>query len=204
MAENIRVEFSDELMDLLDDPDQEARWVESAVAAIDWPFDVARSGTWTAADVGIYNNVLAGAGKAVVTVPAADHAKYANRRFDGNLYGFAATADAWAVAKHPLDLARWRDIWCAVNSSTGCDEASVAAGPITSELDRATGRLIVNLPAGFSPCGLKKIPGLAATELSTDIAGQRRMPAAPPIPGAWADLKPGENTFWLPVPSPRP
>ena len=178
--------------------------VGSTVAAIDWPFDVARPGTWTAADVGIYNNLLAATGKAIVTVPAADHAKYTNRRFDGNLYGFDATADAWAVAKQPLDLGRWRDAWRTANSGTGCDESSMAMGPITSEFDRASGRLIINVPAGFSPCGLKKIPGLAATDLPTDIAGQRRMPAAPPIPGAWADLKPGENTLWLPVPSPRP
>jgi hypothetical protein len=178
--------------------------VGSTVAAIDWPFDAPRPGTWTAADVGIYNNLLAGTGKAIVTVPGADHPKHANRRFDGNLYGFAAMADAWAVAKQPLDLARWRDTWCTVNAGTGCDEASVAVGPITSEFDRTTGRLIMNLPAGFSPCCLKEIPGLAATDLPTDIAGQRRMPSAPPIPGAWADLKPGENMFWLPIPSPRP
>lgn len=173
--------------------------VGSTVAAIDWPFDVARPGTWSAADVGIYNNLLAGTGKAIVTVPAADHATYANRRFDGNLYGFAATADAWAIAKQPLDFARWRDPWRTINSGTGCDEWSAAVGPITSAFDRATGRLIMNLPAGFSPCGLKEIPGLAATDLPADIAGQRRMPSGPPIPGAWADLEPGENTFWLPA-----
>ncbi len=178
--------------------------VGSTVAAIDWPFDVARPGTWTAADVGIYNNLLASTGKAIVTVPAADHPKHADRRFDGNLYGFDATADAWAVAKQPLDLGRWRDAWRTANPGTGCDESSMAMGPITSEFDRASGRLTITLPAGFSPCGLKKIPGVPATDLPTDIAGRRRMPSAPPIPGAWADLKPGENTFWLPVPCPRP
>ena len=39
-----------------------------------------------------------------------------------------------------------------------------------------------------------------AAEIATDIAGQKRDRKVPPVPGAWADLKPGENTFWMPRP----
>ena len=85
-----------------------------------------------------------------------------------------------------------------------CYESSVAVGPITSEFDRATGRLIITLQPHASDCGLKTIPGLAATDIPTDIAGEKRSPSAAATPGAYADLKPGENTFWLPVPCPKP
>ena len=174
--------------------------VGSTVAAIDWPFDLNRPGNWTGNDVGIFNNLLAGTGQAILTVPPLDHARYANRRFNGNLYGFAAESAAWTIKKQPLDFAAWREALRAVNARGGCDAASAAVGPILHAFDRATGRLILTLPEGIPRCGLNAIPGVAPTDLPTDIAGQRRAPSAAPIPGAWAELSPGENTFWLPPP----
>lgn len=170
----------------------------STVAAIDWPFDSPRPGSWNGSDVGIYNNLLAGIGQAILTAPPLDHDRYANRRFDGNLYGFAADAPAWTIKNQPLDLTAWRDALHAVNADGGCDEASVAVGPITHEFDRTTGRLIVTLPADLPHCGLKTIPGVAAADPPTDIAGQRRIPTTPQTPGVWTGLHPGENTFWVP------
>lgn len=172
----------------------------STVAAIEWLWDGGRSGTWSGSDVGIFNNLLAGTGKAIVSVPAADNPRYANRRFDGNLYGFDATAEAWAVNKQSVDLTAWRDTWKGVNGGAGCDDASAAIGPITHVFDRASGRLIVTLPADVPACGVKTVPAVSAADIATVIAGQRRSPAIPPMPGAWNDVKPGENTFWIPMP----
>jgi hypothetical protein len=184
----------------------------STVAAIEWLFDGGRTGNWSGRDVGVYNNLLAGTGSAIVSGPAADAPRYAGRRFDGNLYGFDAAATAWAVKKQPLDLAGWRDTWRAVDSAAGWDATSAAINAIAHEFDRRTGRLVVQMPADVPRCGLVVIPKVAATpeaaatteaiaaEIATDIAGQKRDPKVPPVPGAWAALKPGENTFWMPRP----
>jgi hypothetical protein len=51
-------------------------------------------------------------------------------------------------------------------------------------------------------CGLKTIPGIAPTDLPTDIAGQKHSPTASPTAGAWTTLEAWENTFWLPSPPP--
>jgi hypothetical protein len=55
------------------------------------------------------------------------------------------------------------------------------------------------LPDNLSRRGLMTVPGIALTDLPTDIAGQRRVPKTPPTPGVWTGLHPGENTFWLPT-----
>lgn len=171
----------------------------STLAAIEWSFDAPRPGNWTGNDVGIFNNLVAGTGQAVLTTPPPDHERYANRRFDGNVYGFSADAPAWTIKKQPLDFAAWRDAIHAVNTDGGYDAASIACGPITHEFDRDTGRLIVIMPAHLPQCGLKTIPDDARAECATDIAGERRSLSASPPPGAWARLDPGKNTFVLPA-----
>ena len=175
--------------------------VGSTVAAIEWPYDAERAGNWSGGDVGIYNNLLAGSGKAIVTLPAADHPKYPNRRFDGNLYGFLPTAKSWGVKKELVDLPGWREIWSAVNAGSACDTASVAVGPITHAYDRSTGRLIVTLPEQASFGGVAPVPGVAAADLATDISGTPRASSAVPTPGAWAVLRPGDNTLQCPLPA---
>jgi len=174
----------------------------STAAAIDWPSAAPRPGNWSAANVGIFNNLVAGTGQAIVSAAPADDPRHAGRRFDGNWYGFAAPSEAWAVGKQPLDFAAWRDLWRVTVASAGSDERSGAVGPFAHEFDRAAGRLVITLPADLPGCGLEAIPGVDAGSLSIDIAGQRRSPSASAIPGCWANLTPGENTFWLPTPLP--
>jgi lysophospholipase L1-like esterase len=174
--------------------------VGSTVAAIEWPYDAARSGNWSGGDVGIYNNLLAGSGKAIVTLPAADHPRYPNRRFDGNLYGFLPTAQSWGLRKELFDLAGWRETWSVANAGSGCDAASAAVGPITHSYDRSTGRLTITLPQQAVVAGVATIPGVAA-DLATDISGAPRAASAGPVPGAWAVLQPGDNAFQCPLPA---